>query len=153
MLEIGAIVEAMIMRVEPFGIFLAYGNDSIFVPLNNVAWIPTPTMLANLSVGQTLRVMIERLNYEKNTYTGSLKHLDPEGNPYRALSRNPPGTVLRGKVKMVHQNGVTVDVGNDCVGELPLNDQTRHLPEGSEIEVQIASLEVNDQAMTLKLAK
>jgi ribosomal protein S1 len=81
-----------------------------------------------------------------------LKQLDPEGNPYRELSRMPPGTVLRGKVRMMHHNGITVDIGTNCVGELPLNPQTKSLSTGSEIEVQITSLEVNDQKMTLKLA-
>jgi hypothetical protein len=47
---------------------------------------------------------------------------------------------------------VTVALENNCVGELPLTDQTKMLAEGAEIDVQIASLEVDDQRMTLKLA-
>lgn len=152
MIEIGTIVEARIARVESFGIFLVCGEDRIFVPLNNVAWVPSPTTLADFSVGQIIKVLIERLNYESNIYCGSFKILDSTGNPYRELSRNPPGTVFLGRIKMIHQNGVTVEVGN-CVGELPLNDQSKGLREGSEVEVQITSLEVNAQRMTLKLAK
>lgn len=40
---------------------------------------------------------------------------------------------------------------NNCVGELPLTDQTKVLAVGTQVDVQIASLEVDDQRMTLKL--
>jgi hypothetical protein len=45
-------------------------------------------------------VAVLRLNYEKNTYAGSVKHLHPEENPYRELSRMPIGTVFDGTVDL-----------------------------------------------------
>src|SRR5262249_6576499 len=103
MIEIGAIVEAKVTRVEPYGIYLAHGNDTILVVLNNVAWLPSPTTLASFRPGQAVHVLVERLNYENGIYSGSLRKLDPEGNPSRQLSREPLGKVFVGKVKMVHQ--------------------------------------------------
>lgn len=152
MIEIGSVVEATITQTAPFGVFLQSGGDTIFVPLNNLSWTPSPDMLSQFEVGQTIRVLVERFNYEKNVYAGSLKPLTPERNPYREFAALPAGKVLRGRVKMTHQNGVTVELNEWCSGELPLTEDTRKLSEGAEVYVQITSLELNDQRMTLKLA-
>lgn len=152
MIEIGSVVEATVVRTVPFGIFLQSGGDTILVTLDKVSWTPSPNTLSQFEVGQTWRVLVERLNYKENVYAGSLKLLTPEQNPYREFSVLPAGTVLRGRVKMTHQNGVTVELNEWCSGELPLTGETRKLTEGAEVEVQITSLELNDLSMTLKLA-
>jgi ribosomal protein S1 len=151
-IEIGAVVDAVVSRVEPFGVYLTQDKDTIFVPLSNLAWLPHPLTIAALQPGQTVMVLVERLNYKTKVYAGSVKRLHPEENPYRAFSRQPPDQVFGGKVKMIHHDGVVVDVGKGCVGELPLTEQTKALAEGSQVQVQITALELNEQRMTLKLA-
>lgn len=151
MIEIGTVVEATVTRTAPFGVFLQQGGDTIFVPLNNLSWTPSPDILSQFEVGQTIRVLVERFNYEKCQYAGNLRILTPERNPYREFAALPPGKLLRGRVKMVHQNGVTVELNRFCSGELPLTEETRGLTVGAEVGVQITSLELNDQRMALKL--
>ena len=60
--------------------------------------------------------------------------------------------VYTGKVKMIHHDGVVVDLGNGCSGDLPLTDETKTLQTGMEVGVQIAALEVDTQKLDLKLA-
>lgn len=151
MIEIGSTVDATITRVEPYGLFLTHDDDSIFVPANNIAWVPTPTTMDAFRVGDSLSVVIERLNSENNTYAGSVKHLHPEENPYAAISLLPPNTVLEGMVKMVHQHGVSVETENRCIGELPLTDDTRALQKGAQVNVQVTALDVENQRMSLQL--
>ena len=151
MIEVGTVVEATVTRTLPFGVFLTHSGDTIFVPLNNLSWTPSPDILSQFEVGQTIPVLVERLNYEKCEYAGNLRILTPERNPYREFSVLPPGYVIRGRVKMVHQNGVTVELNELCSGELPVTEATRELTVGAEVDVQITSLELNDQRMTLKL--
>jgi ribosomal protein S1 len=151
MIEIGTVVEATVVRTAPFGVFLQSGGDTIFTPLNNLSWTPSADILSQFEVGKTIRVLVERFNYEKGEYAGNLKVLVPEQNPYRGFSILPAGKVLRGRVKMVHQNGVTVEMNEWCSGELPLTEIASKLVEGTEVSVQITSLELNDQRMTLKL--
>ncbi len=153
MIEIGTMVEATVIRTAPFGVFLQHGGDAIFMPLNNISWTPSPDILSQFEVGQTVRVLVERFNYEKCEYAGNLRILAPERNPYREFSVLPPGKVLRGRVKMVYQNGVTVELNEFCSGELPLTEEARKLVVGTEVDVQIASLELNDQRMSLKLSR
>ena len=152
MIEIGTVVEAEVSRVEPYGIFLTHKADAIFVPLGEVAWPSDAISLSDFQTGQTIKVLVERLNYKTKTYAGSIRHLHPERNPYRQFSRELPERIYTGTVKMAHHDGVVVDLGNGCEGELPLTDQTRLLPVGSQVNVQITSLEVNDQRMALQLA-
>ncbi len=97
-------------------------------------------------------MFIERLNYEDSIYAGSIKRLNPEQNPYRALSRYDPTTVFNGTVLLIHENGVTVELLEGCIGELPRLPETAILAEGSKVNVQITSLEADDEAVTLKLA-
>ena len=152
MIEIGSVVEATVTRTAPFGVFLQHGGDTIFIPLNNLSWTPWPEILSQFEVGRNILVRVERFNYEKCEYSGNLRILTPERNPYREFSALPPGKVLRGRVKMVHQNGVTIELNKFCSGELPVTETTRELAVGAEVDVQIASLELNDQRMTLKLS-
>ncbi|MBL8819893.1 MAG: S1 RNA-binding domain-containing protein [Planctomyces sp.] len=151
MIEIGAVVEADVSRVEAYGIFLTHKSDSIFVPMNNVTWHADLAAPSDFQPGAKVKVLVERLNYKNNVYAGSIKHLSPEGNPYRDLSRQPPERIFSGRVKMVHHDGIVVDLGNGCVGDLPKCDQTTTLSEGSEVEVQITSLELDEQRVGLKL--
>jgi ribosomal protein S1 len=133
-------------------LFLSHKADTIFIPMGNVAWQSTAATIAAFQPGQKLRVLVERLNYKTKIYAGSMKNLDPESNPYRELSRNDPERVYTGNVKMVHHDGVVIDLGNGCVGDLPLTDETKTLETGSQVDVQIAALEVDAQKLDLKLA-
>ena len=152
MLEIDSIVRAVVVRVEPFGVFMKHTNDDVFVPLNNVSWHPTPDTLSKIDKGQELAVYIERLNYKEGVYAGSLKRTRPDDNPYRHLSRQPPETVFCGRVVFVHHDGIRVELENGCRGELPIAEDTKALTQGTEVRVQLTSLEVNDQSATFKLA-
>lgn len=152
MLEIGSVVNAEVVRIMPYGLYLRAGDDTVLITVGQISWTPTRETSSQFQVGQTLRVLIERFDYAKKVYAGSMRLLTPELNPYREFSMLPAGTVLRGRVKMMHQNGVTVELNEWCSGELPLTDETRKLSVGTEVEVQITSLELSPQYMTLKLA-
>jgi ribosomal protein S1 len=152
MLEIGSVVDAEVIRIMPFGLYLKAGDDTVLLTVGQISWTPTRETSSQFKVGQTLRVLVERFDYAKKVYAGSIRLLTPELNPYREFSMLPAGTVLRGRVKMTHQNGVTVELNEWCSGELPLTDETSKLTLGTEVEVQITSLELSSQDMTLKLA-
>jgi len=151
-LEIGCVVEATIIQITAFGVFLKSGSDTIFIPLDGLSWTPSPDITRQFQVGQTHQVFVERFNYEKSVYAGSLRLLVPEQNPYREFSALPSGTVIHAKVKMIHGNGITVELNDWCSGHLPLDDRTKYLKKGSEVDVQITSLELNHKNITLKLA-
>ena len=151
MIEIGAMVPATINRIEPYGIYLEHGEDSVFVTADNLAWVGDENVLSHFKVGQVVDILIERYHYEKQMYVGSLRRLHPESNPYRVLSRQPPDAVIEGIVKLVHPNGIVVDLCNGCKGDLPLTERTKTLNEGEPIKVQVASLEVDEKQLVLKL--
>lgn len=152
MIEIGSSVIAVVERVEPYGVFLARDGDTIFLPTGNLAWKPNENPIGDIHVGDSMKVVVLRLNYEKKTYAGSLKHLHPENNPYRELSLMPIGTSFDGTVSLVHQNGVSVRLRNGCVGEIGLAANSRELKQGEAIRVQITALEVDEERLVLALA-
>ena len=152
MLKIGEKINAVVTRVEPYGVFLVYNDDEIFVPLNNLAWIPSPTTITSIRTGDSIKVLVESLNEAENTYTGSLKRLFPEQNPYKRLEDVAPSDVLHGVVRMVHQHGVSVELDNRCIGEISLSDHTVGLQEGVMVSVRIAEVDVENQRLSLELA-
>ena len=71
MIEIGAMVPATINRIEPYGIYLEHGDDSVFVTADNLAWVGDENVLSHFKVGQVVDILIERYHYEKQMYVGS----------------------------------------------------------------------------------
>ncbi len=151
MIEIGVVVKGIVTRIAPFGIFMSHGEDLVFVPLSNFAWIPNPKVISQFYIGQERDVLVERLNYDKNIYTGSFRRLDPEGNPYRILSRYPPSATFDGIVVMVHANGFTIEIDGGCRGEIFKTPQNEDLTKGEKVRVRIKSLEVDVQNLVFEL--
>ena len=153
MLQIDATIEAHVVRVEPYGLYLEYGDDTIFVTLDNLSWLAKPDSLSNVRAGQKIAIKILHYAKDRCLYVGSVKHLHPEENPYQHLARQPLDTVFRARVMMIHQHGVSVMLENNCIGDLPLNVETTSLPKGAEVDVQITALDADYARLSVKLAQ
>src|SRR5271157_1167843 len=118
MIEIGTSVKATIESIQPYGVFLRFGTDSLFVPVTNISWRQEGQSVTALSQGGEMEVLVLRYNYGAHRYLASRKHLFPETNPYRELSRLPAHTVFKATVKIVDKNGIAVQLDNSCIGDL-----------------------------------
>src|SRR5438105_4118468 len=110
MLEIGSVIRGSVVRVEPYGLYLKSGDQTVVVLAPEVSWFGKGELRQCVRVGEVFDVLVLRFNYPKREVVGSIRRLKPEENPYRHLSRLEPGTVLRGCVTGVYRDGVAVDL-------------------------------------------
>src|SRR5437660_1171353 len=151
MTEIGSVIEAIVTRIEHYGVYLQHQGETVLVLIPEVAWQPVKDLKEAFHPGDRLKVYALRYNYVDRAIVGSFRRLHPEENPYRALSRLEPATVLRGRVAHSYGDSLTVQLPNAVRGEIPLH-KFRHGPPkpGDEIDVTIASLEVDEGRLWLE---
>jgi hypothetical protein len=74
MLSLKQTVEAVIERIEPYGVFLRHGDSVILVMLPDIAITREEVRIAmqNFVISQTVTVTICRYNEDKSQYIGSM---------------------------------------------------------------------------------
>jgi small subunit ribosomal protein S1 len=153
MVEIGSTIEAVVTGVKHYGVYLDHEGQEVVVLLPEVSWKPVRDLASAVRVGDTLKVLVLRYNYKTQQIVGSVRRLYPAENPYRDLSRLPPGEILHGKVRFVAGDAATVDLANGAWGHLPKRFLTRALHAGDDVEVEIDSLEVDEGRLTFVPAR
>ncbi len=153
MVEIGSTIQAQVSRVENFGLFLKYKNETVCVLVPELAWRPIRDLHQQYQVGDVVDVYVTHYNYADRQIVGSIRRLHPEENPYRQLSRLEPGRVLQGQV--LHSAGelVTVQLPNDVWGHIPKHRLRTELKKGDRVDVVISQLDVDSGSLYLDLAR
>src|SRR5689334_12205771 len=136
MVEVGTNIQARVVRIEAYGIWLKYAEEDVLVLVPEVSWksVSRPEELVKIGDVRELRVL--RYNYKDHVIVGSFKALHPEENPYRKLSRLEPGTILLGKVSMVLDDAVKVDLPDSVYGTIP-RSRALEVSRGDTVEVKI----------------
>src|SRR5438128_2199732 len=119
MVEIGSIIRAQVERIEPYGLFLRCGKETVVVLVPEVSWVDNRELHERVKVGDHFDVQVIRYNYEKKQVVGSIRRLHPEENPYRRLSRLEPGTIVRGRVSAVSDEDATIELPHGTRGQIP----------------------------------
>ncbi len=151
MLELGSIVTAAVVRLEPYGAYLDYAGNEILVLIVDLSWerVRNPSDVA--TIGGTVSVKIVRFNEDRNLYIGSIKAVDQTTNPYRALHGLPTDAVIRGTVENIYPgSGAMIRlIGDGIWGSLRMSGGGQPLKVGQEIDVVIRSLDVENGALEL----
>ncbi len=90
MMEIGSTVEAPVVRVEAYGIYLKYDDEMILVLAPEFSW-ESGDIRKKVKVGDTMKVQILRLNYQTGENVGSIRRLQQQQNPYGFWPDFPAG--------------------------------------------------------------
>jgi ribosomal protein S1 len=149
MVEIGSVIEAVVTRIEHYGVYLRHDGDEILVLIPEFSWHPVKNLQEVVRVGDRLRVQVLRYNYQDRRFVGSVRRLQQEDNPYRQLSRLPPGEVLDGTVLHTAGDDLTIRLPNGVWGYLPKRCLTSEARAGDLIKVEIAALDVDEGRLTL----
>jgi ribosomal protein S1 len=154
MVEIGSVISAKVVRIEPYGIYLSHGDETVIVLAPELSWLGKGDVSDGIRVGQALDVLAFRYNYQTQEIVGSIRRLHPEQNPYRQLSRLEPGTVLHGEVTGIYNDGASVRLTNGTRGSIPRHRiGPRGLTRGQTVEVTIAALDMEEGVLTLELVQ
>ncbi|OPY88840.1 MAG: 30S ribosomal protein S1 [Syntrophaceae bacterium PtaU1.Bin231] len=156
----GMPIEGTVVSIQKFGAFVDIGGMQALLPISEIAWERIETVEDRLSVGQKVSTQIQKLDWEKNRISLSLKDTLPD--PWQDVETAfPIGAVVGGKVARLANFGafVTVAPGVDGlihISKLGSGKKIKHasdvLKAGDEIRVQIEAVDREHRRLTLALS-
>jgi ribosomal protein S1 len=151
MLKIGETINALVYREEPYGVFLRYEGNEIFVHLPELSWTDRRPANECGLMDKMIEVKIIRYDSKENQWSASARKVDGVENPYLEMSKAPDGFVFHGKIFMKSLGRYLVIFRNGVTGELV--DDTRGIPieVGQGVSVSIVSIEPDEGSLGLKL--
>ena len=160
-LKEGMKITGKVTSIQKFGAFVDIGGLEGLLPVSEIAWSRTEKVSDVLSAGQTVEVIIKKLDWEQNRFSFSLKDALPD--PWEAAAESyPVGSYHTGTVSRLAQFGafVTMKEGLDGlihISKLGAGRRLSHprevLKEGQAVEVQIESVDRAQRKISLALAE
>ena len=106
----GMLVQGTVVSIRDFGAFLDIGGLQGLLPISEIGWDRVEDIHERLSVGQTLDVVITKLDWQNNRVSLSLKQtLSDPWNEVEA--KYPEGTFHTGTVVRLTKFGAFVNLG------------------------------------------
>jgi small subunit ribosomal protein S1 len=155
----GMMVTGKIVSIRDFGAFLDIGGLQGLLPISEIGWDRVEDIQERLSIGQTLDVIITKLDRENNRISLSLKQT--LSDPWDEVSsKYPEGTLHTGTVVRLTIFGAFVNLGAGVDGLLHISKigkgrRIAHprdaVKEGQTIEVKIDSIDKSQKRISLSL--
>ncbi|UYL09639.1 S1 RNA-binding domain-containing protein [Bdellovibrio sp. SKB1291214] len=159
--QVGAILEGRITRLEKFGAFveLESGVEGL-IHLSELTWSRVHSPQEVVSPGQTVTVKLLKMEEidGKLKLSLSMKQADGDGNPWNSVpAKFPVGTVVNGKVEKKEVYGLFVNIAPGITGLLPKAKWRDHVDgaqfenkkRGDDIAVQIDEIKFEDKKISL----
>ncbi len=160
-LQEGMKVQGKVTSLQKFGAFVDIGGVEGLLPISEIAWSRTEKVGDILSVGQTVEVIIKKLDWEQDRFSFSLKDALPD--PWdRVADAYPIGSFHMGTVSRLAPFGafVTLKEGVDGlihISKLGAGRRINHprevVKEGQSVEVQIEAFDRENRKLSLSLAE
>lgn len=158
-LKEGMMVTGTIVAVRDFGAFLDIGGLQGLLPISEIGWGRVEDIQERLSVGQTLDVVITKLELEKNRISLSLKQTlaDPWNE---VMAKYPEGSFFTGTVSRLTTFGafVTLEPGVDGLIHISKLGKGRRIAHprdavqvGQALEVRIDSIDGEQKRISLSI--
>ncbi|WP_413557940.1 S1 RNA-binding domain-containing protein [Bdellovibrio sp. HCB209] len=159
--QVGAILEGRITRLEKFGAFVELdGGVEGLVHLSELTWSRVHSPQEVVSPGQNVTVKLLKMEEVdgKLKISLSMKQADGDGNPWNSVpAKFPVGTVVNGKVEKKEVYGLFVNIAPGITGLLPKAKWRDHVDgaqfenkkRGDEIAVQIDEIKFEEKKISL----
>lgn len=153
----GDLVEGEISNIRDFGAFVDLGGVDGLIPISEVGWTRVENLEEFFSVGQKVKVIVKKLDWDNNRI--SLSYKETQADPWQeAVTKFPEGSTQRGTVSRLAQFGafVTLTEGVDGLihisklgGGRRINHPREVLEAGQEVEVNIESVDTEEKRISL----
>jgi small subunit ribosomal protein S1 len=154
-------VKGTVTSIQKFGAFVNIGGIEGLLPVSEIAWTRTEKVSDILSVGQTVEVIIKKLDWEQNRFSFSLKDALPD--PWeRVADIFQIGSYHTGTVSRLAAFGafVTLKEGLDGlihISKLGAGKRISHpkevVKEGQIVEVRVETFDAAQRKLSLSLAE
>jgi small subunit ribosomal protein S1 len=152
-------VKGTVVAIRDFGAFLDIGGLQGLLPISEIGWDRVEDIYARLSVGQTMDVVITRMDPQNNRISFSLKQTlsDPWNE---AEATYPEGTFHTGTVVRLAKFGAFVNLGLGVDGLLHISKLGKGkrivhpsdvVKEGQAIEVRIDAMDRDQKRISLSI--
>lgn len=155
----GMLVKGTVVSVRDFGAFLDIGGLQGLLPISEIGWDRVEDIYARLTVGETMDVVITRMDTQSNRISLSLKQTlsDPWNE---AEAKYPQGTFHTGTVVRLMKFGAFVNLGPGVDGLLHISKLGKgkrivHPGDvvrlGEAIEVRIDTIDRDQKRISLSI--
>lgn len=158
-LEEGMTVSGQITSIRKFGAFVDIGGLEGLIPISEISWGRVEDINSIVSVGDKVDAVIQKLDWENDKFSFSLKETLP--NPWNNIGlKYPEGSIHKGKVARLVPFGafVTLEPGIDGlvhISELGKEKRIHHprevLEEDQTIQVKVARVDEEQQRLSLEM--
>ena len=157
-LEEGQIRSGVIGNVRDFGAFVDLGGVDGLLHVSEISWKRTPDATQVLQVGQMIKVVILKIDREKQKLSLGLKQL--EASPWDNIhERFVTGTSVKGTVTRTMDFGAFVELEPGIEGLIHISELARNkvwrvidiVKQGQEVEVKILSVDSDANRISLSL--
>ncbi len=153
-------VSGAIKSITDFGIFIGLdGGIDGLVHLSDISWMtPGEESIRNFRKGEELEAVVLAVDPERERISLGIKQL--EQDPFATyMAEHPRGSIVTGKVKSVDPRGAVVELAEGVDGYVKasdlakerVEDATRVVSEGDEIEAKFVALDRKTRNLTLSV--
>jgi small subunit ribosomal protein S1 len=152
-------VTGKIKSITDFGMFIGLeGNIDGLVHLSDISWnVPPDQAIHNYKKGDEVTAVIRHIQPEQEKISLSIKQLENPLSKY--VADNKKGSIVKGVVTSVTARGATVDLGDKVEGYIrasdissdPVDDATKVLSEGQEIEAKFMGVDRKSNQVSLSI--
>ncbi len=153
-------VSGAIKSITDFGIFIGLdGGIDGLVHLSDISWMtPGEDAIRNFRKGEELEAVVLAVDPERERISLGIKQI--EQDPFATyMAEHPRGSVVTGKVKSVDPRGAVVELADGVDGYVKasdlakerVEDATRVVSEGDEIEAKFVALDRKTRNLTLSV--
>jgi small subunit ribosomal protein S1 len=153
-------VTGAIKSITDFGIFIGLeGGIDGLVHLSDISWMTSgEEAVRNFSKGEEVEAVVLAVDPERERISLGLKQLDQD--PFATfMAEHPRGSQVKGTVKEVDNRGAVIELADGVDGYLRasdikkerVEDASRELSVGDEIEAKFISLDRKNRSLTLSI--
>ena len=156
-LEEGQVVEGVVKNITDYGAFVDLGGIDGLLHVTDMAWRRVNHPSEILSIGQTVKVQIIRINQETHRISLGMKQL--ESDPWEGISdKYPVGKKIKGTVTNITDYGAFVEIEPGIEGLIHVSEMSwtkKNVHPGKILstsqEVEVVVLEVDPAKRRISL--
>lgn len=158
-LEEGSVVEGVVKNITDYGAFVDLGGIDGLLHVTDIAWRRVNHPSEVLTIGETIKVQVIRINQETHRISLGMKQL--EADPWSTIGdRFPVGSKISGHVTNITDYGAFVEIepgieGLIHVSEMSWTKKNTHpgkiVSTSQEIEVQVLEVDPDKRRISLGL--
>jgi ribosomal protein S1 len=154
----GQVRTGIVGNVRDFGAFVDLGGVDGLLHVSEISWKRTPDATQVLQVGQMIKVVVLKIDREKQKLSLGLKQL--EANPWDNIhDRYASGRLITGTVTRTMDFGAFVELEPGIEGLIHISELARNkvwrvadiVKPGQEVEVKILSVDSDARRISLSL--